>query len=412
MKIRQSSGFTLIEVVIVLLIGGILLASFGSGLLIYFNNTKVSASKEKLERINETLVEYLAINQKLPCPADTTATVDSANFGREVDALPVSTVDCDTGGNRNGTIVVSGARNVNGGAQEVVRIGSVPTRALNLPDEFMYDSYGSRFLYAVSAELATDAAGYNPNNGVIDVQDSGGNSLLNNPLSPPAPQGQNAHYVLLSHGPDQQGGITVDGVTIEACPASAATGGFDVENCDNNDAIFLRTILSTENLGATQFDDQVLYNSFDAQIDIPANAVVAFNGACPTDGWAEWTPAYGRFIIGAGGTYVPTVGSDANPNDGTVTWVEPTPAYVSGTQGGSVNYRMAPTEMPSHDHNVSVQLHQSVAANNASTSTVSGGSSSSGVIGSRDAVETPMGGTTAMQYIPPYLALTYCIKLP
>jgi len=52
---------------------------------------------------------------------------------------------------------VNGARNVNGGAQEVIRIGSVPTRALNLPDEFMYDSYGSRFLYAVSADLATTA---------------------------------------------------------------------------------------------------------------------------------------------------------------------------------------------------------------------------------------------------------------
>jgi len=396
MNSKKSSGFTLVEVVIVLLIGGILLGSFGSGLLIYFNSTKVAASKDKLSRINETLVEYLAINQKLPCPADITATVDSASFGREVDAVPVSVVACNAGGSRNGTVVVNGARNVNGGAQEVIRIGSVPTRALNLPDEFMYDSYGSRFLYAVSADLAT-TAGYAPEDGVIDVTDSGGNTLLTPTAS--------ANYVIISHGPDQQGGVTVDGVVIEACPATAAAGGFDVENCDG-DATFLRTILSTSNLGATQFDDQILYNSFDAEINVPSSAVMGFQLASCPDGWSPWAPAVGRFVIGAGNAgAIP----QSNPN-GTATWNDPAVNYGLSTTGGQRTYQMVESEIPLHDHTVSLGIYQSTtpgAANNV----VGGGNSGTIVNASNIANDTlQAGGLDRIQTVPPYVALLYCIK--
>lgn len=411
MNVRKASGFTLVEVMIVLLIGGILLASFGSGLLIYFNNTKSSATKEKLDKINDALNEYLSINQKLPCPASQTADVDTDAFGRPVDELPVSSTDCNDGGSRDGTVLVVGQRDIavaDGGSAgaEQIRIGSVPTRALNLPDEFIYDSYGARFLYAVSADLATDTPasgdGYDPSNGVIDVVDSGGNSLLN-PVD-------SAHYVLLSHGPDQQGGITVSGVTIEACPADPAVGGLDVENC-NADSIFRRTILSTDNLGAAQFDDFLIYNNLETKVDIPQGAVVAFNRATCPDGWSLYTPGFGRVIIGSGGAYAPSAGANQNPNDAAITWAEPTTNYPLGSDGGSAHYRMSEPEMFQHDHNVTIQTHRAVVTGGETGSNVSAGAGTAS-IGIAAPSETERGGTAAMEHLPPYIALRYCQKDP
>lgn len=49
-------------------------------------------------------------------------------------------------------------------------------------------------------------------------------------------------------------------------------------------------------------------------VELPVGAIVIFPYECPTDGnWAEFIPAQGRFLIGAG--IVDDIGEDVRPGD-------------------------------------------------------------------------------------------------
>lgn len=280
---KQEKGFTLIEVAIVLVIGGILLASASALLLNYMKKVQFSTTERRLEAVDEALALFLSLNGRYPCPADPAALIDDpgGNFGVEV-------ATCNLAAN---------APNGRGG--RIVRIGDVPVRTLNLPDDFIGDSWGGRFTYAITEALADPAGTYNRDEGAIFIRDSNNNEVAVIPGSVP-PQGGIAHYAIVSHGVNNSGATALAGGGATPCTA----GTQEEENC-NGDAIFRSTMLLATANNASLNDDLVLFKAtspLDSRM-IPSGAVMAFSlSACP-EGWISFASAQGRMVMGAGGVY-------------------------------------------------------------------------------------------------------------
>jgi len=169
----------------------------------------------------------------------------------------------------------------------MVRIGAVPVRTLNIPDDFSGDAWANRITYAVTESMATDGL-YDRTQGAISVIDSAGNSVIN-PVD-------SAHYVLVSHGFDGAGAYVMEGVVGSACDAATLDG----ENC-NQDSVFRRTMLMGTGVAASHYDDFVTIRALSAfGGSVPAGSVMAFNlAACPS-GWVGFNESRGRVIIGTG----------------------------------------------------------------------------------------------------------------
>ena len=380
LKNTQNQGFTLVETAIVLTIGGILLAMLGSSVAAFIERNKVDATVQELEIIKDAINEYLVVNGQLPCAARTTAGTGDANFGRE---LP----DC--------TLVVAGTTRSAGTGARMVRIGSVPTRTLNLPDDLIMDAWGNRYTYAVTEVLAEETT-YDPADGAINVVDSVNNSILN-------PVGS-GHFIVVSHGQDGIGAALLNGNIATACTTTPPIP-LDAENCDG-DAIFRDTILNSSSPGVNYYDDYTTFFAGDttAREVIPTGAVMAFNlTACPVaSGWQPLANAQGRVIVGAG-----TI-NDNYPGEARPPWTF-NDTYAVGDQGGYGTWQMDEAELDAHDHNFNVNNYSAF-----STTLPAGGPNSvlvltgpppgTNIIGSR-------GANTPQKNMPPYLAYIYCQKI-
>ncbi len=271
---KSENGFTLLEVAIVISIIGILLSLLTSALLTFVEKNRIETTEFRIEKIQESLTQYLNVNRKYPCPASRILGPDVTEFGKEVG------LDCNAG-THAGT-----ARNGS------VRIGAVPNRSLNLPDEFAIDAWGRKFTYAVTEDLAT-ANAFSADGGQIIVVDSGGNELV----SPPSNPTSRAHYVVLSHGPTGDGAYPLNATSTPAVPCPASSQ--DAENCDN-DSTFRYTLLNSDADLSDFYDDYISYAGQTTPIlSIPPGAIIPFASTrCPDGGWAPYREAEGRFVYG------------------------------------------------------------------------------------------------------------------
>jgi len=288
-KKNSEQGFTLIEISIVIVIAGVLLAILSSALLSYVKKSKINTTEYRMDKIEEALAQYLTVNRKYPCPASRVAAPDDADFGREV------TADCNTGAGAGAGDAAATIR------ADDARIGAVPTRSLSLPDEFAIDGWGNKFTFAVTEDLASSPRGtpitrfFEPDGGRISVIDSAGNEIVEAPSNPTS----KAHYVIVSHGPGGDGSYPLGSVV--APPVACFAGTLEEENCDNNDATFRATLTNSDVNGANFFNDYIRYQGQTEPVPIiPQGAVIAFDdNGCPTDGdWEVYEPAQGRFVRG------------------------------------------------------------------------------------------------------------------
>ena len=267
----SEKGFTLLELSIVIIIGGILLSFLGTALLAYLEKSRIETTEFRIAKIQESLTQYLSVNGHYPCAANRFLGADDAQFGRMVSAT------CNSGAHA-GTVRTAG-----------VRIGAVPTRTLNLPDEMIADAWGQKFIYAVTEDQATNLQ-YRADGGLISVIDGANNSLV-------SPAGT-AHYVVSSTGRTAEGSYPIIAGTLPSVPCQDGAT-LDGENC-NDDAVFRSTLVSSDADLADFFDDYTYFKGQTAPVfTIPAGAIMAFNlGSCP-DGWTRYTQGEARFIIGA-----------------------------------------------------------------------------------------------------------------
>ena len=79
---NPQSGFTLIEMSVVMAIMGLLLASAASVMSGRVSSEAKRLTELRLSVVNDALTAYYVTNNRLPCPADGSLNASNANYGR------------------------------------------------------------------------------------------------------------------------------------------------------------------------------------------------------------------------------------------------------------------------------------------------------------------------------------------
>jgi prepilin-type N-terminal cleavage/methylation domain-containing protein len=187
MQHSRRKGFTLIELSIVLLVLSLLMGGVFAAMAQQSRINQQAELKRKMDTIEQALFAYAKRNDKLnlPCPAIQGYVASNTAFG-----MADTTASCGGLTLKNTTAVA----------------GDVPVRSLGLADEFAFDPWGNRFVYAVDYTATTTTA-LSSNLitatsliGDIAISDTSGNTITSTALA-----------VLLSHGPDGFGAYTNNG---------------------------------------------------------------------------------------------------------------------------------------------------------------------------------------------------------
>ncbi len=214
---KKQQGFTIVEVAIIVLVGGLFLATGLTLVRAYLQQVEVQVTQNRMQAIENAINAFYNVNQRLPCVASLTDQVDTATYG--VELTQAIAKDC-----ADPTAMDGGTFQTTGQSGNPVQIGAVPVRSLNLPDQDMTDGWGDRFIYSVSSNLASLTVPYDATKGAIAVNDSAGNSVI-----PPLPSGatQYAQYIVISHGQDRMGAYAGGPAPIIPCIA----GTLESPNC-------------------------------------------------------------------------------------------------------------------------------------------------------------------------------------
>ena len=232
----RQSGFTLIELAIVLVIVGVLIGSFLGTLGSRIDNSRRAEVKEDLDVIKSALIGY-AISSGgpfMPCPCTSDCDIDTTNpagmENREADGT--CTADAAAG-----------------------YLGFLPWGTLGLKPS---DSWSTLYSYWVDPLFSDDGSGAGT---AFDLTDAGtGQIRTRSPDGTATPLiANNVIAVVYTHGKNTYGGRSVDGVGRPAIPAANVD---EIENTDTNSAFISR--VPSEAGAATpggEFDDIVFWIS-------------------------------------------------------------------------------------------------------------------------------------------------------
>jgi prepilin-type N-terminal cleavage/methylation domain-containing protein len=244
----RSAGFTLLEISVVLVIIALVVGGGLSLLVASAKSAQFNGTVAKMDAIQKALLQYRVAFNRIPCPGDLTLTASSSNYGTE-------------GANQGTCTGGTPAANYSGSG---VAEGAVPTGALRLPDDYMYDAWGHRFRYAVSVNMtaASPFSGACPT-GAITVNDATETARTTD-----------AAYALISHGANGHGGFTSNGVVYNG----GSTNADELTNCHCNSSGSATTYsgtyvekLPTASSGTytNSFDDIVTFGEAWQQLQTP-----------------------------------------------------------------------------------------------------------------------------------------------
>lgn len=239
---RHASGFTLIEIAVVLFIFGLLIAGLLGPLETQLEARDRTATIETMDQIMESLYGYAITNGRLPCP-DT----DGDGLPNPVfDPADSTSADCI------------------GGATFSDGEGFIPWVELGVPQG---DAWGNRFRYRVQFPhfIWPEADGICDGNTVQEEFDLCATATISvttrgdDPATTPGIEGkaplnlaQNLPVVLVSHGRNGFGATNITGVARPVAPVANAD---EIENTDG-DTVFLARIFTGENGGCTDDADE------------------------------------------------------------------------------------------------------------------------------------------------------------
>jgi prepilin-type N-terminal cleavage/methylation domain-containing protein len=229
---RDASGFTMIELAIVLAVIGLLM---GSGLLAIapiLENAKRKATNERLSRIEDALVLFAIRNSRLPCAADGSLASTNANYGLAQPTTATATCTITTG-----TAVI-------------------PWRTLGLEENLSVDGWNNRFSYQVTNGGTTLTntntmlrSGSTYPTGALQVNNIAGSEVTKST--------DRAAYVLISHGKHAIGAYRGGpSPTLLSGPGTASAG--ETANNDGASPFVQDNIVETS---ATVFDDIVRWRT-------------------------------------------------------------------------------------------------------------------------------------------------------
>lgn len=305
-------GFSLLELSIVLMIIAVVMG----GIMLLFNESldkrQQKETEEKLAVIEKTLRDYRLAFNRIPCPSDITQDMDatsnnyygveaanmgvcsggtpSSNFtiaassftGNVTNASTIVTAVSSTSGLAIGTIVsgtgidsgtyvasIDSATQItlskeatatNAGvtiSYNTIAAGMVPTKTLQLPDDYAIDGWGRRIMYAVDVNLTATSGFTN-----VPVTDSSTNRITVNNAAATA-KTNSAVYLLLSYGKNGHGSYPRSGGSSRLANYGSADSD-ELVNCHCNSTAAATAFSSTfvqkpSFLGG--FDDIVLYKT-------------------------------------------------------------------------------------------------------------------------------------------------------
>ncbi len=237
---RNARGFTLLELSIVLVIIAVIVSS---GLAIFTSSLQASqfnTTVARMDAIESALANYAYANGRIPCPSDLLQPLSSATYGVEAGAAAGSSPGSATGVCTGGSMVPQATFVSSSGVAE----GGIPTRALGLLDDFMYDGWGRRLRYAVDPTMTV--AGSFPvsilgtcSTSTITVNDASGTARTTA-----------AVYAIISHGGNGHGGYTSNSVVYNTGSSCADK----LTNCHCNSSAASTTYAPTYVEKAPQYD--------------------------------------------------------------------------------------------------------------------------------------------------------------
>lgn len=264
---RTEAGYSLIELSIVMIVVGIFISGFMAAYNVYIKNESQRVTSVNTSIVSQAISNYLAENGRYPCPAGISLPIEHPKYGRETDCANLTGYEELEGGDDYASAALAvGQCNFGICVEEserefdtdpgpgvtnlrplVIR-GSIPFRDLNLPEEYSFDGYHSRLVYAISRPLVS-TTGYNSAYGGIEIRDSAGVSLVTPAAS--------AHFVIVSPGSDRVGSYTKYGQRAIPCAGTS----YDIENCDTATRAVYRAARQGGVTASTHFDDYVSYSS-------------------------------------------------------------------------------------------------------------------------------------------------------
>lgn len=205
----NQSGFTLAELAILLAVMSILI---GSLMLQMVTGSAIGAQETTLKRmqaIEQAVMAYWLVNNRIPCPAPGSAALDDADFGAE-SGSPGDCTDGIVAGALHGPISES-CNNWNSACATGCTsdcgavMGAVPVRRLNLPDEYALDGWNRRITYIVD-ERFTVAQSVKPEPALI---------ITDSHAAPAATNELGRHPLLMiSHGRHGDRSFPANGSTV------------------------------------------------------------------------------------------------------------------------------------------------------------------------------------------------------
>jgi competence protein ComGC len=161
-KSNSESGLSLVELSISLIIITILIGIFLQATIYRNESENIKLTNKKIQEIEKAIGLYILKNKSLPCPAPIAINVNNPNFGVEF---------------KN----ASGCSNTSTGIQSSsypnMKMGAVPTKTLNLPDEMAFDPWNKFITYLVIEECTFNKS-QNPTKNLSNNANCGANSTM------------------------------------------------------------------------------------------------------------------------------------------------------------------------------------------------------------------------------------------
>jgi len=222
---RKSSGFTLVEMAMVLMIVGLLLGGLVPTISSQMENQRMGETRRQMNDIKEALTGFAVINGRLPCPSDGTAATGS---------------ELVTG---SGVAAVCTLTSANAAR------GVLPWATLGVSET---DAWGRRLTYRITADFADGADGTGGTCSVavgVSFQLCSSANLNVKATSGGSDVATAVPAVVVSHGKNGLGAYPAGGGA-----QIAAVTADESENADDNN-----TFVSKEN--SSDFDDLVVWLS-------------------------------------------------------------------------------------------------------------------------------------------------------
>jgi type II secretory pathway pseudopilin PulG len=234
-RVKRKSGFTLIQISIMLTIAALLLVSY-----LPSSQTQLKADAVTIEKTNfvlNALRQYQIANGVLPCPADASLATGANNYGVMASGSGI-TNNCS--GSTPAASFIDSTNNI--------AIGTIPFKSLGISSDYALDGYNRLLTYAVDTN-ATVCQNTNSLTGKIIINENG-NTV-------------NSIVAIVSHGNDGHGAY----IPLAASSGSASrlnSGSTDADELTNAhiDSSFVTTTNLTNFVKkpvTATFDDIVVY---------------------------------------------------------------------------------------------------------------------------------------------------------